>query len=80
MKACKRGDESLARLTVSKGCDANAKDLVFYYLTYLSAVVFEFLQNEKTALYYAATNGHGQIAVYLIRECHANATETYEVN
>ena len=26
MIACKRGDESLVRLTVSKGCNVNAKD------------------------------------------------------
>ena len=78
MIACKRGEESLARLTVSKGCDANAKDWVFYYLTYF--LVFEFLQDEKTALYYAATNGHGQIALYLIRECGANVNERYKVN
>ena len=80
MIACKKGEESLVRLTVSKGCDVNAKDGVFSYLTYFLAVVFEFLQDEKTALYYAATNCHEQIALYLIRECHANENETYEVN
>ena len=74
MAACKRGDQSLLRLTVSKGCDVHAKDEVlhYYYLIYFFSV---FLQLERTALYHAVTTGHEQIAMYLIRECGANVND-----
>ena len=38
------------------------------------------LQDWRTALYYAATEGHGIIAEYLISECGANVNERYMVN
>ena len=43
MAACEGGDEDLARLVVSKGCNVNAKDLVIYYFIYFSAVLNVFL-------------------------------------
>ena len=80
MEVCKRGDESLVRLIVSKGCDVNARDEVLYYLIYFSAVVIVSLQDGRTALYYVAINGHGIIAEYLIKECGANANDEDYVN
>ena len=38
------------------------------------------LQDGRTALYSAATNGHGIIAGYLISECGANVNDEYYVN
>ncbi|XP_065840990.1 serine/threonine-protein phosphatase 6 regulatory ankyrin repeat subunit B-like isoform X2 [Oscarella lobularis] len=61
MAACARGDESLVRLIVSKGCHINAR-----------------ARDKRTALCYAATEGHGIIAAYLISECGANVNERYE--
>ena len=39
MAACVRGDESLVRLVVSKGCDVSAREGVFYYVIYFNSVV-----------------------------------------
>ena len=45
-----------------------------------SSVNRVFLQYKETALYYAATMGHGLIAKYLISECEANVNCEDHVN
>ena len=66
---------------MSMGCDVHARDQVFYCLNRVLAVSYcVSLQLERTALYHAVTTGHGQIALYLIRECGANLNDRDKVN
>ena len=65
---------------MSKGCDVNAKDRVYYYFLLFSSTKYVSLKYENSALYYAVVNGRRKVAAYLITECGANVNDRNNVS